>query len=315
MSMKNTHYNIDDNQKFDQINIIDLLQILLKKIKLIILVTALSSILGIIYSINLPNIYESKSILVPTNSSGIFSGSIPSLIGLAGIASPGVSGSEENNTIQALEKIKTLSFFEENILPNIFLPDLMAIDKWDKNKNIITYDNKIFIPESGTWTLDNNNNSKKPTAQKSHKAFIDILDLNSGKETGLIYLSIKHQSPFIAKKWCELIINQINDFYRQKDKSKAETAVEFLNKQIIMTNLSELKESISSLLREETKKLTLIEANIFYVFEYVDPPAVMEEKSLPKRAIIVILCMFLGGIISVIYILLSHFSFFSRSII
>ena len=42
-------------------------------------------------------------------------------------------------------------------------------------------------------------------------------------------------------------------------------------------------------LQEQIQKLTLIEANEFYVFEYIDPPAVMEKKSDPNRKLICII--------------------------
>ena len=113
------------------------------------------------------------------------------------------------------------------------------------------------------------------------------LSLSEDKKSGFITLSIKHQSPFIAKQWAELVINEVNAFYRQKDKSESEKAVSYLNQQISMTGLSEIKQVIAQLLQEETKKLTLIEANQYYVFDYIDPPAVMEKKSEPKRALFV----------------------------
>ena len=93
-----------------------------------------------------------------------------------------------------------------------------------------------------------------------------------------------------------MVVNEVNAFYRQKDKSESEKAVSYLNQQISMTGLSEIKQVLAQLLQEETKKLTLIEANQFYVFDYIDPPAVMEKKSEPKRALICILSALLGGI-------------------
>ena len=117
----------------------------------------------------------------------------------------------------------------------------------------------------------------------------------------------------MAKQWTELVINEINKFYREKDKSKSQKAVNYLNEQIAMTNISEVKIAISQLLQEETKKLALIEANEFYVFEYIDPPVVMEQKSEPKRAIICILFAFLGGIFSVSFVLLNHYVFKKKS--
>ena len=74
-----------------------------------------------------------------------------------------------------------------------------------------------------------------------------------------------------------------------------------------MTGLTEIKQVISELLREETQKLALIEANEFYVFDYIDPPAVMEENVLPNRVIIIIISIFLGGIFSIFIVLFRHF--------
>ena len=104
-----------------------------------------------------------------------------------------------------------------------------------------------------------------------------------------------------------MIINEVNSFYRQKDKIESEKAVSYLNQQISMTGLSEIKEALAQLLQEETKKLTLIEANQYYVFDYIDPPAVMEKKSEPKRALICILSALLGGMLSIFVVLIKHY--------
>ena len=76
-----------------------------------------------------------------------------------------------------------------------------------------------------------------------------------------------------------------------------------------MTSLSEIKQVLAQLLQEETKKLTLMEANKYYVFDYIDPPAVMERKSEPRRALICILSALLGGIFSIMLVLTRHYAF------
>ena len=75
-----------------------------------------------------------------------------------------------------------------------------------------------------------------------------------------------------------------------------------------MTSLSEIRRVIAELLQEETQKLTLIEANQFYVFEFIDPPAVMEKKSEPKRPLICILGAMLGGMLSILFVLIRHYA-------
>ena len=253
---------------------------------------------------------------MPVNTSTSTSGGLEgysSLAGLAGIRLP--SGSVEGNSVKAIKKIASLSFFENNIMTNINLPDLMAVKSWNPKTNKLAYDENIFNVDNNIWVRDSSYpRQKTPSAQESFQVFIaKHISLSEDKATGFTTLSIKHQSPFVAKQWAELVVNEVNSFYRQKDKAESEKAVSYLNEQISMTGFSEIKEVLAQLLQEETKKLTLIEANKSYVFDYIDPPAVMEQKSEPKRALICILSALLGGILSILYVLLRHYVFSKKA--
>ena len=278
--------------------------------------TAFVSIVGVIYSLSLPNIYQSKAMLVPVNSSSGISGALGSYRGLAGLAGINLpSGGDEGNSAKAIQKINSLSFFENSILTNIYLPELMAVKSWNSKINTLTFDDSIFDTNSNTWIRDFSYPQQQiPSAQESFEVFkTKHLSLSEDKKSGFITLSIKHQSPFIAKQWTELVVNEVNAFYRQKDKSDSEKAVRYLNQQISMTALSEIKQAIAQLLQEETKKLTLIEANQYYVFDYIDPPAVMEKKSEPKRSLTLILSALLGGILSILFVLIRHYAFSKKT--
>ena len=247
---------------------------------------------------------------MPVNSSGSISGALSSYSGLAGLAGIRIpSANDEGNTAQAIEKISSLSFFEKNVLTNINLPDLMAVKSWNPISNSLSYDNKIYDSKKDAWVRDYSYPQQQiPSSQESYQVFkTKHLSLIEDKKSGFIILSIKHQSPFIAKQWSELVVNEINSFYRQKDKSESEKAVSYLNKQIAKTSLSEIKVVLAQLLQEETKKLTLIEANKFYVFDFIDPPAVMEKKSEPDRLLICILSALLGIILGILLVLIRHY--------
>lgn len=307
--MQDTYTNKDPKDFDDEIDFRELFYVLLEAKWIIVSVTAIVSIIGVIYSLLLPNIYESKALLVPVNPSNSISGSLGdyrSLAGLAGLSLPSVT--DESNTGKATKKITSLSFFENNILKNIYLPDLMAVKSWNSKTNKMIYDDNIYDAKSNAWVKDVSNPMQKiPSAQKSFVEFKSLLSLDVEPMTGFVSLSIKHQSPFIAKLWTELVVSEINSFYRQKDRLQSERAVKYLNEQISMTDLSEIKQVLALLLQEETKRLTLIEANQFYVFDYIDPPAVMEQKSEPSRAIICILSALFGGMLSVLIVLARHF--------
>ena len=309
--MQEAHSNKHPNDFDDEIDLRELFYVLLEGKWIIVSLTAFASIFGVIYSLSLPNIYESKAMLVPVKSSsgiGAALGSYSGLAGLAGISLP--SGGDEGNSAKAIQKISSLSFFENNILTNIYLPDLMAFKSWNIKTNTLTFDESIYDRNSNTWIRDFSYPQQQiPSAQESFEVFkAKHLTLSADKKSGFSTLSIKHKSPLVAKQWAELIVNEVNSFYRQKDKSESEKAVSYLNQQISMTNLSEIKQVLAGLLQEETKKLTLIEANKFYVFDYIDPPAVMELKSEPNRALICILIALLGGMLSVLLVFIRHYA-------
>ena len=303
----NKRFNDFDNE----IDLRELFSVLLDGKWIIVALTSFVSIIGIIYSLFLPNIYESETLLAPVNSSNSIGGALGSYSRLAGLAGVNIpSGGNDGNAPKAIQKISSLSFFKKNIMTNIHLPDLMALKSWNADTNILVFDDSIFDKNSNSWVRDYSYpRQQKPSAQESFKVFInEHLSLSEDKNSGFITLSIKHQSPFIAKQWTELVVNEINTFYRQKDKLEAEKAVSYLNQQISMTSFSEIKEVLAQLLKEETKKLALIEANQFYVFEYINPPAVMEEKSEPRRGLISILSAVFGAMLGILFVLIRQYA-------
>ena len=309
--MQEINNKTHQNSSSEEIDIYELISILYSHKFIIISITSLLSIIGVIYSILLPNVYESKALLSPVDSSSSISGALKSYSGLAGLAGITIpTPTDEGNSTKAITKVQSLSFFKNNIYPRIYLPNLMAVKSWDHFSNTISYDKKI-ISSSGEWIRDFVYPQEQiPTIQESYRQFKkEYLNVTEDTKTGFITISIKHQSPHIAKEWVELLIEEINSYYRQKDKSESEKAVAYLNKEIAMTSLSEVKQVIAELLQDETKKLALIEANQYYVFEYIDPPVIMEKKSEPNRALICMTVTLLGFLLSIIFVITRHYLF------
>ena len=288
------------NNTKEEIDIIGLLKLIWEGQKIIIATTTVFSIVAVIYSLTLPNIYESKALLSPVNEDIGSNQSMGNVTGLANLAGINISNAANSNSLQAIEKAGTISFFKDNILPNIFLPNLMAVKSWDAETNTIFYDSDNFDNESQSFI-------KTPSAQESYKEFKDIFQLSQDYDTGFVTVSIKHQSPFISQQWTDLIVNQINEFFRINDKREAQAAMDFLNAQMAQTSYNEIKLVIAQLLKNRMQQLTLIEANDFYIFSYLDPPMVMEEKIEPNRASIFILGAIFGGMLGILYVIIREF--------
>ena len=292
----------------DEIDLAVLVRALIQGKWIILGFTSIASIIVVIYSLSLPNIYTGEALLVPVSSKdSVGGGSSQSLGGLASLAGLSLSDSSDTSIV-AVEKLQSLSFFEDKILSQINLPDLMAIKSWNLSSNSITYDEEIYDDQSATWTREVVPPQKpKPTAQESFKAFMEHINVVKNIKTNLVTISVNHQSPFVAKQWADLVVTEINAFYREKDRSEAKFAIDYLNEQLSQTRLSEVKMVIAEVLAQQIQKLTLIEANDNYVFDYIDPPAVMEKKSAPRRAIICIIGALLGGFLGALVALIRYF--------
>ena len=289
----------NNGEQGDEIDIKLLLKTILASKRLIIASTVSFAIIALIYSLTLTNIYQSTALLSPVGEQSSSSNSLNNIGGLASLAGISISSPSGGNSGKAITKITTLSFFKENILPNIFLPDLMAVSTWDEESNSVIY-NDSYSVQTGKW-------SKIPHPQKSHKVFLDNLKISQDDKTKFLTITYKHQSPHIAKEWVDLVVNQINDSFRAKDKLEAQAAMNFLNTQMALTSYTEIKQVVAQVLKQKMQQLTLIEANEFYVFSYLDQPAVPREKIEPTRSSICILGTIFGFMLGVLIVLVRSY--------
>jgi len=311
--MHNTDNTKMQDYQENQLNLKELFAVFVKGKWIILSITIFISMLGVVYSVSLPNTYKSKALVVSstsTNNSDILR-SYGGLAKFSGISLP--PQSNESNSSQAFEKIKSLSFFESNFMPNIFLPDLMAYDSWNSSLNKSIYDDSIYDSQNNSWVHETLRKQSEPSSQRSFNVFIaKHLEIYADKDTNFINISVTHENPYIAQEWNKILIDQINYYYRGKDKKEAEAASDYLSNILFETKLFEVKQVIAALLQKETQKLTLIESNEFYVYEIIDPPAVMERKSGPNRSLICILIFIFGFILSSSIVLAKYYIFSER---
>lgn len=296
----------EDNSFIDDISLEKILSIILEN-KISLLVSALLSlILSIIFALSIPNIYTSSAILAPTSQDDSLSsklGSYSSVVSLAGVTLPDETASKSQ---EALERIKSFEFFSKHFLPNIKLENIVATKKWVPKTNTVIYDESIFNHETNKWVRKVSfPKNEIPSDQEAFIYYMEALRLSVDKKTSFVYLSIDHISPYIAKDWLEIIISEINESMRKKDVQQAENSIAYLNEIAGSTNIQSLKDAISNLLEGQMQILMLAASNNAYVLEIIDSPIVPEEKSYPKRILIIILGTFMG-------IFLTFFVFFIR---
>lgn len=302
-NMNESNYTIHN----DEINIVELISILWQKKFLIIFLVILSGLASIQYSLSLPNIYRSSALLTSAkgDSGQSMLGRYSGMASLAGISIP---NQDVDKTTEGIERIKSFEFFNNYILPNILLHDLMAIEKWSPQSNKIIYDDEIYDEKNDVWVRSVSFPFiSKPSPQEAYKQYRKIMNISQDSKTSFVSLSINHQSPYIAQSWVNLIINEINGSMRNQERMKVTKSINFLNNQLKEMSYDEIKQSISSLQQEQIKSLMMIEATEEYIFKVLNSPVAPQLKYEPKRSRLVIFSTILGGILSVLIALALHF--------
>ena len=130
----------------------------------------------------------------------------------------------------AIEKMKSLSFFKQHLYEDL-LVDLMAVESWDSGTRQLMYDDEIYDLASNKWLREvDPPRQARPSDQEAHKAFLSAFSIRD-KQTGLISVSVEHQSPDIAKQWVKLMVSRVSEDLRSKDIREAEESIKFLEAQ------------------------------------------------------------------------------------
>lgn len=295
--------------KINDLDFADFFNILISYKKVIILTTLISSVMVVFIAIKMPNIYQSKALLAPSNYEDEISSSSRKYSSIANIAGINIPTVPSGNQTEAIETLSSFKFFENNILPKIYLPDLMAVKSWDSKLNLLSYDPEKFDANAKIWVRKVKPPYKiKPSNQEAYNYFLKkTFSINVDKETGYVDLYIDHQSPNISKKWLDIIVSEINFILREDQKNKSMRSLEFLNEQMSLTNITEIKQGLSRLVQNEIEKLMLIESSNDYIFKVIDPPISPEIKHKPQRALICILGTLIGFVIGIIFSLALYF--------
>jgi len=293
------------NQYDDEIDLRELFGALWAgKIK-IVAITAVFAIASVYYALSLPNQYKATALLAPTQSSGGgLSGALGQLGGLASLAGVSIGGGGNSEAQVAQKIMMSWSFIEGFIESNDLAVEIFAADGWDKNSNKLLINSDTYDVKNKKWVSEDGS----PSSWQSFNAFSSRVSVSEDIKSGLVSVSIEYYSPQIAKQWLDLYVAAINDHMQKRKIAKVARNIEYLEAQIKKTNIAEMQEVFYTIIEEQIKSKMLAEASPDYAFVAVSPSMVPEEKSQPKRATICILGTLLGGMLSVLLVLVMHYA-------
>jgi capsular polysaccharide biosynthesis protein len=279
-------------QETQQLDFTFLLRVLKDHFKQILIITSIVAAFSVYYALSLPNIYEAKAIVKfsKNNNQNLDSGGADFVSTI--FSGLGGAAEDKHNTMQ---KLKSRDFFNILYKDNDFARDLMAFEAVGQTTN--KYNKKIYDAKNNIF-IEN----ARPTESAAYRSFLaSHIEVASDRETGLVTVSILHQSPVVAQRWVAWMIDEINLFIKEAEKRNALLAYEYLEKKILTSPVSELRKVNAALMQQQLAKLMFAEVSKDFALEYVDRASIPDIKSKPSRAIICILFTFFGGLGAFLY--------------
>ena len=300
------HY---DSQHEDEIDLRELLGVLWADKVKIIAITGIFAIASLIYSLSMPNQYKAIALLAPASDSGGLSDTLGQLGGLASLAGVSIGGGEGSESEIAQEIMKSWNFLEGFIADNDIAVEIYAVEGWSKGSNELKINQDVYDSEGKQWLIEDDSGVLgPPSSWELFKKFSERVEVSEDNKTGFVSVSIEYYSPQIAKKWLDLYISAINKNMQMRQIEKVSNNISYLEAQIGKTSIAEMREVFYTLIAEQTKDKMVAEASPDYAFVAVSPSMVPEEKSQPLRALICILGTLLGGMLSVLLLLVKHYT-------
>lgn len=272
----------------------------------ICMISALTAVFAVVFSLRLPDIYKSTALLVPNEKE-----QANSLAGLAsqfgGIASlAGVDlNSGNNNAALALEIVKSNVFLTYFIDKYQLKKELFASSGWVRETDTLLFDEDIYDINKKEWVRE----VKLPYLPEPNilevieKFKEESLIISKDDETGVVYLSVLTVSPLMSQTIARNLVNELNVYMRERDIESAEKSIVYLQQAAQATKLSDMRSVFYQLIQQQVQTKMIAETQTDYVFQVVDPAIVPLEKHKPSRAVIVILSFIVGFILSVVFII------------
>tara|TARA_B100000945_G_scaffold182949_1_gene146685 strand:+ start:90 stop:1001 length:912 start_codon:yes stop_codon:yes gene_type:complete len=294
------HQNSDD-----EIRLLDIFNILWKEKILILSVSSIFAFCSVFYALSLPNIYTSDVVLKVAGSNGASmsnNSQFGSIAALAGVNIGTGGGMDEKadlakQTIRSRDFVKHVSKFDE------VLPSLMALKEYDPTSQSIIFDEEVYDSSNQKWI------SPLPSEYEVYKKFLSMVNVFIDIDTGFLAISVSHQSPFFARYFLELIINELNNIERNRDIAEAQRSKEYLGEQLGIYKVADIRNSINALIQSQLETEMLANVRVDYLLRPLDSAYVPEKKSAPVRSMICISITFIGFLLSVFVVLIRHYLF------
>ena len=295
----------------DEIDLLELWHVIWGGKWLIIAITAVFAVGSVFYALWLPDTYRAEVLLAPAedDGGGALGGQLGQLGGLASLAGINLDagGGVVSMKSRALAIIQSRFFIQDFFDRHDLLVPFMGTIPGESS-GTIEVDPELYDETTQQWVREPSSAGNViPSGQEVYEEFSEILTITEDVETGLVTVALEWYEPRMIRQWIVWLIEDLNSYMRGQDSLEAQRAIDYLNGQLQQTSLVEMRSVFFNLIQQQTQQVMLADARPEYALETIDPAVVPETKSAPSRSLICILITLLGGMLSVLIVLLRHY--------
>lgn len=295
MNEQDTRRDVAD----DEIDLVELFRAIWQGKWWIIATTFLFAVGGVFYALAQPDEYQADALVAPATDGG--GGGLGNMSGLASMAGVDLGAAEAGMREKMIATLQSRRFLIDFIRRHELKVPLLGTKGWDAESREWIIDPEIYDEDEGRWVREEG----EPSYLRAYEALRDQLNVSQGDE-GLVTLSMGSASPYAAHQWLEWLIRDINEHIKRQEMASTRRNVEYLESQIEETSISGMRQVFFRLIEEQTQDLMLAELDDEYAFEVIDPPMIPEQPSGPARALIAVLSVMLGGMLSTFGVLVRY---------
>jgi uncharacterized protein involved in exopolysaccharide biosynthesis len=262
-----------DQPAADSMTISDLASLLWKQKVIIIILTAIVTVLAVVAALIMQPIYKAHVTLLPVQASAgegalsSLAGELGGLAALAGISTS--SGTRKDEAVALLNSEAVIErFIEDKNLRPLLFPDL-----WD--------------PQTSKWTVPAD---EIPTPQDAYRVFDrDVRRVIDDPVAGTVVLEILWPERETAAAWANEIVRRVNQTMRQRTIEESQKSVKYLEDQLQQTTMVELREVMFRVMQDQITTMTLANSREEFGLRVIDPavPPAPKDFERPNRRLIV----------------------------
>lgn len=285
----------------DEIDLRELVGVLWAEKWLIVACTSVAILASVIYALTATERFRAEAVLMAAETRQASNPLLSQLGGAAALIGINVGAQDGGDVNNAIAVLQSREFINQFITDhNVLIPLFAGTWSRDVGSGI---DTGVYDPALEEWR-----GGEAPSNLEAYRAFMDMLSVTRETNTGIVRVAVEWIDPQLAADWVNLLVQDVNRDFKQADVREATDAIDYLQAQLQSTQLVEMQRVFYQLIESQTQITMLADVRDEYVFRVIDSAVAPDLRVSPQRTLIVLMGTFIGGFLSVVFVLIRRYA-------